>query len=83
MFPTFSLAGGALAKVNRDKTKVVIVVQNWSTQYRYPQLMQITSHDPLYFQPSAKNLILTHKPYENHPVHLKIQLRAIRVMLLL
>ena len=33
--PLFSL-GPLLAKVNRDKTKAVIVVPDWSTQYWYP-----------------------------------------------
>ena len=61
MFPPFGLVGRVLAKVNRDKTEAVIVVPDWSTQYWYPQLMQMTSHEPLYFRPSAKNLILTHK----------------------
>ena len=81
--PPFSLVGRVLAKVNRDKTEAVIVVPDWSTQYWYPQIMQMTSHKPLYFRPSAKNLILTHKPSDNHPLHLKLQLMAVRVMLLL
>ena len=83
MFPPFCLVGRVLAKVNKDKIEAVIVVNDWSTQHRYPQLMQVTSHQPLYFQSSAKNLILTHKPSENHPLHLKLQLMTIRVMLLL
>ena len=83
MFPPFNLVGGVLAKVNKDKTKVVTVVLDWSTQYWYPQLMQMTSHEPVYFRPSAKNLILIHKLPENHLLHLKLQLMAIRVMLLL
>ena len=61
MLPLFSLAGWALAKVNRDKTNAVIVVLDWSTQYWYPQLIQMTTHEPLYFQSSPKNLLLTHK----------------------
>ena len=69
MFPPFSLVGQVLAKVIRDKTDAVIVVPDWSTQYWYPQLMQMTTHEPLYFQPSPKNLILTHKPSEDHPLH--------------
>ena len=59
MFPPFSLVGRALAKVIRDKTDAVIVVPDWSEQYWYPQLMQMTTHKPLYFQPSTKNLTLT------------------------
>ena len=72
MFPPFTLTGRVLAKVNWDKAKAVIVVPDWSPRYWYPQLMQMTSHEPLYFQPSAKNLILTHKPSENHPLVSKI-----------
>ena len=68
MFPPFTLTGRVLAKVNWDKTKAVIVVPDSSPQYWYPQLMQMTSHEPLYFQQSAKNLILTHKTSENHPL---------------
>ena len=83
MFPPFSLVGRVLAKINRDKTEAVIVVPDWSTQYWYPQLMQMTSHEPIYFRPSAKNLILIHKLPENHLLHLKLQLMAIRVMILL
>ena len=83
MLPPFSLVDRVLAKVKRVKTKAVIVVPDWSTQYWYPQLMQITSHEPLYFWPSAKNLILPRKLSENRPLHPKLQLMAIRVMLLL
>ena len=83
MFPPFSLVGRVLAKVIREKADALIVVPDWSTQYRYPQLMQMTTHEPLCFQPSPKNLMLTHKPSENHPLHPKLQLKAIRVMLLL
>ena len=67
MFPLFSLVGRVLAKVIRDKTDAVIVVPDWSTQYWYPQLMQMPTHEPIYFQPSPKNLMLTHKPSKNHP----------------
>ena len=49
MFPPFSLVGRVLAKINRDKTEAVIVVPDWSTQYWYPLLMQMTSQEPLYF----------------------------------
>ena len=52
MFPPFTLTGRVLAKVNWDKAKAVIVVPDWSPQYWYPQLMQMTSHEPLYFQPT-------------------------------
>ena len=83
MFPYFSLAGRTLSKVNRGNTEAVIVAPDWSTQYWYSQIMQITNQEPLYFRPSAKNLILTLKSSENHPLHLKLQLMAIRLMLLL
>ena len=83
MFPPFSFAGRVSAKVNKDKTKGVILVPDWSTQYWCTQLMQMTNQKPLYFRPSAKNLILTHKPSKNHPLHLKLQLMTIRMMLLL
>ena len=83
MFPPFSLVDRVLVKVNRDKTKAVTVVPDWSTHYWYPQLMQMTSHEPLYFQPSAQNLILPHKPLQNHSLHPNLQLMEIRVMLIL
>ena len=83
MFPPFSLVERVLAKVNRDKTEAVIVIPDWSTQYWHPQLMQMTTHEPLYFQSSPKKLILTHKLPENHPLHPKLLLMAIRAMLLL
>ena len=67
--PPFRFVGRVLAKVNRDKADAIIVVPDWSTQYWYPQLMQMTSHEPLYFWTSAKNLILPLKPSENHPLH--------------
>ena len=83
MSPPFSLASRVLAKVNRGKTEAIIVLPDWPTKHWYPQLVQMTTHEPLYFQPSPKNLILTHKPSKNHPLHLKLQLMTIRVMLLL
>ena len=33
LFPSFSLVGRKLAKVNKNKTDAVIVVPDWSTQY--------------------------------------------------
>ena len=80
--PPFSL-GPVLAKVNREMTETVIVVPDWSTQYWYSQLMQMTNHEPLYFRPLAKNMILPDKPSNNHLLHPKLQLLAIRVMMLL
>ena len=32
IFPPYSLAGGALAKIHKDKTNAVIVLPDWSTQ---------------------------------------------------
>ena len=83
MFLSFSLVGRVSAKVNRDKTEAVIVLLDWSTQYWYPQLIQMTNHEPLHFQQSAKDLMLPHKPSENHPVYPKLQLMAIILMPLL
>ena len=83
MFPPFSLVGQALVRgAKSDKTEAVAVVPDWSTQNWYPQLMQMTSHEPL-FGHQQKNLILPQKPSENHPLHSKLQLMIIRVMLLL
>ena len=65
MFPPFSLVGRVLAKIHRDKTKAVIVITDWSTQYWYPHLLQTTNQDPLYFQPSPRNLTLPQKPSVN------------------
>ena len=78
----FSL-GSVLRKVNREKTEAVIVVPDWSTQYWYSQLMQMTNHEPLYFRPLAKNMILPDKSSNHHLLHPKLQLMAIRVMMLL
>ena len=50
MFTPFSLVGQVLAKMNRAKAKAVIVVPDWSTQYWYPQLIQMTSHEALHQQ---------------------------------
>ena len=60
--PPFSL-GPVLAKVNREMTETVIVVPDWSTQYWYSQLMQMTNHEPLYFRPVVKHMILPDKPF--------------------
>ena len=62
MFSPFSLVGRVLAKIHRDKTNAVIFVPDRSTQYWYPQLLQMTNQDPLYFQPSLRNLTLPHEP---------------------
>ena len=75
--------GPVLAKVNRDNTKAAIMVPDWSTQYWNSQLMQMTNHESLYFWPLANNMILADKPSENHLLHPKLQLMAIRIMILL
>ena len=54
MLPPVSLLGRVLAKMNRNKTEAVIVLPDCSTQYWYPWLMQMTSHEPRYIQPSTK-----------------------------
>ena len=54
-FPPFSLVGGVLAKVNRDKTEAVIVLPDWSTQYWYPQVMQMTTYEPLFLTITKKS----------------------------
>ena len=59
--PSFSL-GSVLAKVNMDKTEAVTVVPDQSSQYWSSQLMQMTNHEILYFQPLAKNMTLPDKP---------------------
>ena len=82
MFPPFSLVGQVLVKIYKDKTNVVIVVPDWSTQYWYTQLLQMTNQGPLYFQPSPRNLALPHKPSVNHPLCKKLQLIAIMVIIL-
>ena len=82
MFPPFSLVGRVLAKIHRNKTISVIVVPDWSTQYWYPQLLQVTNQDPLYFRLSPINLTLSYKPSVNHPLCKKLQLIAIRVTIL-
>ena len=48
MFPPFSLVDQVLANVIRDKTDAVIVVPDWSNQYWYPQLIQMTTQKPLF-----------------------------------
>ena len=83
MFPPFSLVGRVLAKVIRDKTNAVIVVPDWSTQYSYPQLMQMTNHKPLCFQPSPKKSDADTQTLRELSTTSKTWLMAIRVMLLL
>ena len=80
MFPPFSLIGKVLAKASRDKTKGIIVVPDWPTQHWYPRLLQMTRHRPMTFRPSAKNLMLMHKPTEVHSLHKKLQLMAVKVI---
>ena len=82
MFPSFSLVGRVLVKIHRDKSNAATVVPDWPTQYWYPQLLQMTNQDPLYFRPSPRNLTLPHKPSVNHPLWKKHQLRAIRMTIL-
>ena len=82
MFPPFCLVGRVLAKIHRDKTNAVIVVPDWSTQYCYLQLLQMTNQDSLFFQPSPRNLTLPHKPSVNCPLSKKLPLIAIRVIIL-
>ena len=43
----------------------------------------MTNHEPLYFRPLAKNMILPDKSSNHHLLHPKLQLMAIRVMMLL
>ena len=79
MFPPYSLLGRVSAKIHREKTNAVIVVPDWSTQYWYPQVLQMTIQDTLYFRPSPRNLTLPYKPFVNPRLYKKLQLIAIRI----
>ena len=72
MFRPFSRVGRVLAKIHRDETITVIVVPDWSTQYWYLQLLQMTNEDPLSFRPSPRNLALPQKP-ANYLLDKKLQ----------
>ena len=82
VFSPFSFVGRVLAKIYRDKTNSVMAIPDWSTRYWYPHLLQMTNQNPLYFWPSPRNLTLPHKPSVNHPLLKKLQLIAIRVIIL-
>ena len=82
MFQPFSLVDRVLAKIHRDKTNTITIVPDWSTQYWYLQLLQMTNEEPLDFRASPKNLTLPRKYSVNHLLYKKLQLIAIRVIIL-
>ena len=83
IFPPFSIIGQVISKIKRDRTDAVLVVPDWPTQYWYPQIKALTTIAPLLFRPSERNLVLPHRPKEVHSLSRKMQLMAIRVILLL
>ena len=92
IFTPFSLAGWVLTKIHRDKINAVILV-DWSTQYWYPHLVQMTNQDTSFFRPSPKNLTFDKNSTKfgkkfatqalGEPSNIqKIQLIAVRVIIL-
>ena len=79
MFPPFSLIGKVLAKVEREKANVLLIIPDWPTQTWYPQIWKLVSIPPLHLKPSQKLLVLAHNPTALHPLWKKLKLLAVHI----
>ncbi|KAK3094975.1 hypothetical protein FSP39_008608 [Pinctada imbricata] len=74
-FPPFCLIPRVLAKVMKDKAKIVIITPSWQTQAAYPMLLSMAVDCPILLPP-IKNL-LTSPEGQAHPLILDSTLKLV------
>ena len=55
-FPPFSLLGKVIQKIHNDKAHGILIVQHWTTQPWYPQMMKLLVAEPLQL-PKRKDML--------------------------
>ena len=75
-FPPFNMIGRTIAKAEREKANMILIVPDWPTQVWFPQAMKL-SDNKLYFAPHKNNLILPHREEAVHPMAKKLRMVAI------
>ena len=65
-FPPFSIIGKVIRKMRADKAEGILVTPNWTTQYWYPLLLEISK--PYFISHSTRMLYLPNDREEVHPM---------------
>ena len=73
-FPSFSILGRVLAKVQQDGATGMLVTPFWSTQPWFPQLLELLIDHPRLLQPMKDLLQLNGRLDMVHPLHSKLAL---------
>ena len=68
-----SLLGKAAAKIHRDKTKVIVVISEWTTQCWYLILLERKTKNTT-VTPTAKKLVQVQDLQKVYPLHRNLQL---------
>ena len=78
-FPSFSMIGKVLRKVQKDKTNMILVTLAWQSQSWYSILSKMTIKNPILL-PNHPNLLL--RPESKiHPLIHKISLRLVACLI--
>ena len=78
IFLPFSLLGKVTAKINRDKTKAIVVIPKWPTQHWYPSLLRKVTRS-MTITPSAKKLVQSQDSQKVHLLHRKLHLQVLLI----
>ncbi|XP_028412548.1 uncharacterized protein LOC114535439 [Dendronephthya gigantea] len=73
-FPSFSIIGLVLKKIQEKKSEGLILVPKWPTQTWWPVLMKMLIQRPVVLPSNNLTLYLPSNPDERHPLHHKMTL---------
>lgn len=77
MFPSFSVTGAVLQKVEMDKAEAVLIAPLFTTQPWFPRLLQMVISNPILL-PKGNRVLINPKTKEFHPME-KLQLCVFKI----
>ena len=76
IFPPFNLLGKVLQKLQEDKGKAIVKVQEWKTQTWYPMLQKLMLDQPIQLPQRKSLLLLQFNTEKTHPLLPKMRMQA-------
>ena len=68
-FPPFSVIPLVIRKICQDQAQAIIVIPEWTTQYRHPKVFQLLKEAPVKLKASTNVLQLPQIPQAVHSLH--------------
>ena len=78
-FPPFALINRVLQKVDQDKSQGIIIVRMWTSQDRFPRLLNLLKNYTVVFPKEPKKLIFPSNQNSLHPIHKTLTFLACRL----